>query len=73
MSNAIEHPEHYTSGTVEVIEMMHRIWGREAVKVFCELNAFKYRMRAGKKDSLTVTEDIGKAAWYESKLKQLSE
>ena len=59
---AVNHPEHYNEYSVEVIDMMERIWGFEKAQIFCELNAFKYRMRAGKKGPLE--EDLKKEAWY---------
>ena len=42
--------------------MMEGIYGREATALFCEMNAFKYRMRAGRKDDLQ--KDLGKEDWY---------
>ena len=38
-------PNHYKQGSKEVIEMMEAIWGKESLGVYCEINAFKYRMR----------------------------
>lgn len=61
MSN-VDHPKHYNSYPIEAIEMMERIFGKEAVYHFCLLNAFKYRMRAGNK--LDVNEDLEKERWY---------
>ncbi len=63
---------HYQNGSVEVWEMMVRIWGEEAFKNYCELNAFKYRMRAGTKEGNPVEQDIEKAKWYEEKLAKLN-
>ena len=67
--DAIHHPPHYTSGSVEVIDQMVAIWGAEKVAIYCEINAFKYRMRAGLKGS--AVEDIEKAKWYSTKREQL--
>ena len=53
-------PAHYKSGDKEVWEMMIDVFGKEKYLAFCELNAFKYRMRAGKK-----------AVWYESQMDQV--
>jgi len=66
----VNHPDHYSGGaglntSIEVIEMMRRIWGKDVLISFCEMNAFKYRMRAGKKDKATALEDLDKARWYE--------
>ena len=67
----VNHPSHYTQYPLEVIEMMVRIWGKEKVATFCEINAFKYRMRAGHKDN--VEQDLGKEAWYLGKARELIE
>ena len=61
----VDHPKHYNNSSVEVLEMMKRIWGQEAVLVFCELNAFKYRMRMGNKPGTTAVKDLKKAKYYE--------
>jgi hypothetical protein len=59
-------PEHYRTGSIEVIDMMILCFGKDNVKTFCEINAFKYRMRAGKKENSSIMEDINKAIWFES-------
>ena len=69
--NFVDHPQHYNEGGVEVIEMMLRIWGKEAVKNFCELNAFKYRMRMGSKPNQSLTKELSKAKWYEDYAKNI--
>lgn len=63
-------PAHYKQNSIEVIEMMIRIWGAEKVAIHCEITAFKYRMRAGYKAD--VQEEINKAKWYEEKAKYLN-
>lgn len=60
----VNHPDHYNDYDVEVIEMMERIFGHEAVINFCRLNAFKYRMRAGHKDGNSLEQDLKKERWY---------
>jgi hypothetical protein len=67
----VNHPNHYNTYDVEVIDMMERIWGPEKTAVFCELNAFKYRMRMGTKPTSPVTEDLEKEVWYLNKMKEL--
>ena len=42
-------PAHY-QGEYECIDLMREIYGDEAVRWFCILNAYKYRFRAGKKE-----------------------
>ena len=64
-------PDHYKTGSVEVFDMMVSIYGKEKAKVFCELNAFKYRMRLGSKPNNSVEQELEKIKWYESKLKEL--
>lgn len=71
MSEQVNHPEHYNQYPVEVIEMMQRIWGIENTIIFCQMNAFKYRMRAGSKGD--IAEDLNKEKWYLSLAKQLAE
>ena len=67
----VNHPSHYTKGKIEVIDMMLKVFGKEVVINYCDLNAFKYRMRAGYKND--IVEDINKALWYEKKSKELSQ
>ncbi len=64
-------PNHYKQGGKEVIEMMEAIWGKESLGVYCEMNAFKYRMRAGLKPEQSVQRDLEKAKWYETKANTL--
>lgn len=65
----VNQPPHYKEYSVEVIDMMAAIWGPDKVADYCEINAFKYRMRAGKK--IDLTEDLEKESWYLEKAKQL--
>jgi len=67
----INHPKHYNQYPVEVIDMMIRIWGEEATRTFCILNAFKYRMRVGHKDD--IEDDLAKEKWYLDKAEELKE
>lgn len=66
-------PDHYRSSSsgMEVFEMMIAIWGKEKYIAFCEMNAFKYRMRAGKKPGQAASLDLDKANWYENQIKKL--
>lgn len=68
-SDLVNNPPHYKQGSIEVFDMMVKVWGAEKVKIFCEINAFKYRMRAGNKED--AVQDIAKAQWYENKMKEL--
>ena len=69
MSEKVDHPDHYKSGNFECIDVMIDIFGKDAVKNFCQLNAFKYLWRAEKKNG---AEDIAKATWYLNKFTELS-
>jgi hypothetical protein len=64
-------PSHYRNYSVEVIDMMSAIYGLEATAKFCEMNAFKYRMRAGTKPENTVEQDLEKEKWYLEKARKL--
>ena len=58
MNDPVNHPSHYTSGRIEVIDFI------EDQKMPYHLgNAVKYICRAGKKDPSKTTEDLRKAAW----------
>lgn len=59
MNDMINHPSHYTDGSIEVIEFI------EDKKLGYHLgNVIKYICRAGKKDPSKEVEDLKKAAWY---------
>ena len=62
-------PQYYNAYPREVIDIMIDIWGKASVAVFCQINAFKYRMRMGLKDNLS--EDMLKEQWYLNKSKEL--
>lgn len=59
MSEAVNHPEHYSPGTYETINVIEA-WGLG----FCLGNCIKYISRAGKKDPNKKLEDLKKARWY---------
>lgn len=61
---SIDHPAHY-QGDYECIDLMREIYGDEAVRHFCICNAYKYRFRAGAKQTESAHDDIKKAEWYE--------
>ena len=62
----VEHPAHYAAGKYECIEVMREVYGDDAVKHFCLLNAFKYIWRCGKKHE-SPDKDLNKAIWYLNK------
>lgn len=61
MADNVNHPSHYKLEKYECIDVMIEIFGVEAVKVFCQLNAFKYCWRMNRKNGV---EDAEKAVWY---------
>lgn len=63
-SNMVNHPSHYKGNKFECIDVMLDTFGKDEVKAFCKLNAFKYLYRASKKNGL---EDMKKAEWYTKK------
>jgi hypothetical protein len=64
-------PAHYQEFSIEVIDMMAAIWGKETAAAHCEMCAFKYKLRAGSKPDQPIERDLDKAAWYLSKAKEL--
>ena len=66
----INHPDRYAGGKFECIEVMADVFGEEAVKHFCLLNAFKYIWRQEKKGGV---QDTKKAVWYLNKYIELSD
>lgn len=68
MSEKVNHPDHYNTESFECIEVMEEVFGTEAVKNFCKLNAFKYLWRADEKDGM---DDIRKAQWYLEHMRSL--
>lgn len=64
-------PDHYKSSEKETWEMMLDIWGKDAFIKHCEMTAFKYRQRMGKKPGQSVESDLKKAFWYENKAREL--
>ena len=67
----VNHPAHYNNYDVEVIDMIKRIWGVEQTILWCEMTAFKYRMRMGTKPGNTIEQDLKKEKWYLDKKKEL--
>ena len=55
----VNHPSHYTSGKIEVIDFID-----DQQLSYEKGNVIKYVCRAGKKDAAKEIEDLKKAAWY---------
>ena len=62
--DVVSKPKHYASTSIECIDAMIETQGVEAVKHFCECNAFKYLWRHNSKNG---DEDVRKASWYLNK------
>lgn len=66
----INHPKHYCrEGGMECLEEMELVFGANAVRTFCLLNAWKYRYRAADKNG---AQDLKKSDWYMQKYRELS-
>lgn len=63
-ADKVNHPSHYQKDGKECIEVMLELYGIQAVINFCELNAFKYKWRAGLKTGESAEVDLKKAQWY---------
>lgn len=64
-------PNHYKNYSKEVIDMMVAIYGTQATSIYCEMNAFKYRMRMGTKPDQPIERDLEKERWYLNKSREL--
>jgi hypothetical protein len=65
-SDSVNHPAHYNSGRIEVIEAIED-WSL----TYHEGNAVKYIARAGRKNPDKEVEDLQKAIWYLNRKVQL--
>lgn len=66
MSDKVNHPDHYTDGGMETIDIIKAKSSTEEFFGFLKGNVIKYVTRAGKKGS--AVEDLEKARWYLDKL-----
>nr|DAI23674.1 MAG TPA: nucelotide kinase [Caudoviricetes sp.] len=70
-SDMVNHPSHYNlPDRKECIDEMIDIYGLKDVAKWCEITAYKYKYRAGHKDSLT-QDVLQKAIWYTVKGREL--
>ena len=58
-NDPVNHPSHYTTGNIEVIDFIE-----DQQLSFHLGNALKYICRAGRKDPEKTIEDLEKARWY---------
>ena len=72
MKEQVNHPIHYNrNDAMECIDEMILVFGEKATMMFCLLNVWKYRYRAGQKDSESAMKDLTKSDWYLRKYKEL--
>lgn len=65
-------PSHYKEeGKKETWEQMLDIWGAEKFIAHCEMCAFKYKQRLGKKPNEPKERDLSKIKWYEDKAEEI--
>ena len=62
---------HYKDGRIDLQHQLEAIWGTFQLMTFCEMSAFCYRMRAGKKIGNEIEQEIKKAEWFEKRAKFL--
>ena len=67
VSNMVDHPNHYTPGTIECIDALRAALGPAEFAGFLRGNAIKYLWRATRKGA--PTQDFDKAIWYINRLK----
>lgn len=60
----VNHPPHYNLYSEETIEIMKDVYGPDAVALWSEMTAFKYRMRMGTKPGSPVEQDLEKEEVY---------
>jgi hypothetical protein len=68
MHDPVDHPAHYTQGSIECIEALESLG---IGKDFCRGNAMKYLWRLDAKDN--PLQDARKALWYVTRLVALLE
>jgi hypothetical protein len=61
----VNHPSHYTNGSIECIDAIEAALGPQGFIAYCRGNAIKYTWRATHKQN--PAEDLRKAAWYTSR------
>jgi len=69
----INHPKYYNiEGRKECIEEMIDKWGKSFAALWCEMTAYKYEYRAGRKDNNSAEQDNEKREWYLNKAEELN-
>lgn len=65
MKDSVNHPSHYTQGSIETIEYMESCLTPEEFCGGCKMNVLKYVSREKYKNGV---EDLKKARWYLDRL-----
>jgi hypothetical protein len=65
MSDVVNHPTHYTQGSIETIDYMESCLTSEEFCGGCKMNVLKYVSRERFKNGV---EDLKKARWYLDRL-----
>ena len=65
--------QHYQGLRIDLQHQLEAIWGTFQLMTFCEMSAFCYRMRAGKKIGNDISQEIIKATWFEKRAKFLKD
>jgi len=69
--DVVNHPAHYAdSCSLECIDVMEAMFGKENTHNYCLQNAFKYMWRWKNKNG---REDLDKASWYANKAIELAD
>ena len=63
-TDVVSHPDHYKTHDKECIVEMLILFGLDNFIMFCQMNAWKYRYRAGSKDGNSADQDNAKADRY---------
>lgn len=67
-------PKHYVQDDgKQTWERMVDKWGEEKTALWCEMTAFKYQDRIGKKPGEDTEREMNKIKWYEEKADELNE
>lgn len=61
LNDSVNHPSHYTQGSIETIDYMESCLSPEEFCGGCKMNVLKYVSREKHKNGL---EDLKKARWY---------
>ena len=64
-------PDHYKYLPKESWEIKLFIWGKEKFIAHCEMSAFDYKLRLGRKPGQSTERDLQKIKWYDDKVKEI--